>query len=72
MLAKTLKGTIEGMSGKRTLSITVKLNKEDHDTLMRAAETFWPGAIMTNSSIILSLAKLGAEQILKPRKKPQT
>lgn len=37
--------------------------------LTKAAAVIWPGAIMTNSSIVLSLAKIAAENILGKRKK---
>lgn len=56
------------MGGKRTTSVTVKMTKDDHALLMEAATAHWPGAIMSSSSILLSLAKLGAEQILKTKK----
>jgi hypothetical protein len=54
--------------GKRTVSITVKLSAEDDLQLTRAAKQIWPGAIMTKSSILLSLAKLGVESALSKQK----
>ncbi|MBZ5533999.1 MAG: hypothetical protein LAO20_21420 [Acidobacteriia bacterium] len=54
---------------KRTSSITVKLSPADYSMLTKAAAVIWPGAIMTNSSIVLSLAKIAAENILGKRKK---
>jgi hypothetical protein len=53
---------------KRTTSVTVKMSAEDFETLKRAADTLWPGAPITNSSIVLGLAKLGASTV-KPKKK---
>jgi len=55
--------------GKRTTSVTVKMSAEDFALLTKAADTIWPGAIMTRSSIVLGLAKIGAENVLKAVKK---
>jgi hypothetical protein len=56
-------------TGKRTVQVNVKMSAEDFSTLQRAASTLWPDAIVSNSGIILGLAKLAAKEILK--KKPQ-
>jgi hypothetical protein len=53
------------MAGKRTLSVTVKMSEEDLATLMKAAAKIWAGAILTRSGIVLALAKIGAEKVLK-------
>ena len=66
--------TIEGMesSGKRTIQVNVKMSAEDFSTLQRAANTLWPEAIVSNSGIILGLAKLAAKDILKKKsRKPR-
>jgi hypothetical protein len=55
--------------GKRTTSVTVKMTEEDFKLFNKAAETIWPGAPVTKSSIILGLARMGAEAILKGGKK---
>jgi hypothetical protein len=55
-------------TGKRTVQVNVKMSAEDFSTLQRAANTLWPDAIVSNSGIILGLAKLAAKEILK--KKP--
>jgi hypothetical protein len=55
--------------GKRTTSVTVKMTEEDFKLFNKAAETIWPGAPVTKSSIILGLARMGAETILKGGKK---
>jgi hypothetical protein len=41
--------------------------------LERAANTIWPKAVLTRSSIVLGLARIGAEASLKetPKKKPR-
>ena len=45
----------------------VKMTPEDWQLLARAAERIWPGAMLSRSSILVSLAKIGAERTL-PRK----
>jgi hypothetical protein len=53
------------MAGKRTLSVTVKMSEEDLAVLMKAAAKKWEGAILTRSGIVLALAKMGADRVLK-------
>jgi len=55
--------------GKRTVSITAKMTADDYAHLTKAAEAIWPGALLTKSSIVLGLAKLGADAVLKVKKK---
>jgi hypothetical protein len=55
--------------GKRTVSVTVKMAEEDLKQLLRAAEAIWPKAILTRSSVVLGLAKIGAEHSLSQGKK---
>ena len=55
--------------GKRTISITIKMTEEDHELMNKAAETIWPKAPMTKSSILLGLARIGAESVLKGKRK---
>jgi hypothetical protein len=59
--------------GKRTASVTVKMTAEDLALLERAANTIWPKAVLTRSSIVLGLARIGADASLKetPKKKPR-
>jgi len=52
-------------SGKRTIQVNVKMSSEDFTTLQKAANALWPEAILSNSGIILGLAKLAAKDILK-------
>jgi hypothetical protein len=54
---------------KRTTSVTVKMTAEDYTLLNRAAERLWPGALLTRSSIVLGLAKIGADVALGKKKK---
>jgi len=43
----------------------VKMSSEDFTTLRKAANVLWPDAILSNSAIILGLARLAAKDILK-------
>ena len=49
--------------------MTVKMTDEDLKHLLRAAETIWPKAILTRSSVVLGLAKIGADHALSMTKK---
>jgi hypothetical protein len=53
----------EGM--KRTVQVNVKVTEEDFTTLRKAAEKRWPDAVMTNSGIVLGLARIAAREILR-------
>ena len=54
---------------KRTTSVTVKMSAEDYALLQKAADAYWPGAVLTRSSIVLGLARIGAETVLKESRK---
>jgi hypothetical protein len=56
-------------SPKRTVQVNVKMSPRDYDTLKKAANAIWPDAELTNSGIVLGLAKLGAREILKKKGK---
>jgi len=56
---------------KRTVQVNVKMTEEDFKTLKRAADKRWPDAVMTNSGIVLALARIAAKETLakpNPRK----
>ena len=53
---------------KRTVQVNVKMTQEDFDLLKKAAEKRWPDAVMTNSGIVLGLAKIAARQTLTNKK----
>ncbi len=50
---------------KRTVQVNVKMSPEDFNLLTKAAEKRWPDAVMTNSGIVLGLAKIAAKLSLK-------
>lgn len=63
-----LKSSIqEGM--KRTVQVNVKMSEEDFALLRKAAEKRWPDAVMTNSGIVLGLAKIAAREIMRKGKR---
>jgi hypothetical protein len=47
------------------------MTEEDFTLLRRAAEKRWQDAVMTNSGIVLALARIAARDILGPKKKRQ-
>jgi uncharacterized protein (DUF1778 family) len=54
---------------KRTMQINVKMSPEDFQLLKKAAEKKWRDAIMTNSGVVLGLAKIAAKEALRKAKK---
>ena len=54
-------------TGKRTIQVNVKMSAEDFDNLQKAANLLWPDAILSNSGIILGLARLSAREVLKKK-----
>jgi len=53
--------------GKRTVQVNVKMSTEDFSTLQSAANALWPDAILSNSGILLGLARLAAKGVLKKK-----
>ena len=52
------------MTEKRTVSVSIKMKPSDLKEFLRAAEYVWPGAVLTQSGIILGLARIGRESVL--------
>jgi hypothetical protein len=50
---------------KRTVQVNVKMTETDFQLLQKAAERRWPDAVITNSGIVLALAKIAARETLK-------
>ena len=44
------------------------MTQEDFTLLRKAAEKRWPDAILTNSGIVLALAKIAARQVVGKKK----
>jgi hypothetical protein len=53
---------------KRTVQVNVKMTQEDFNLLRKAAERRWRDAVMTNSGIVLGLARIAARQVLGKKK----
>lgn len=53
---------------KRTVQVNVKMTQEDFDLLKRAADRRWPDAVMTNSGVVLALARIAARETLKKKR----
>ena len=51
-------------SMKRTVQVNVKMTQDDFDLLRKAAAKRWPDAVITNSGIVLALAKIAARDTL--------
>jgi hypothetical protein len=74
VFARDTKDTISTLAGqpiifdtggmKRTVQVNVKMTQEDFDLLLKAAEKRWPDAVMTNSGVVLGLAKIAAKETL--------
>ena len=55
-------------NGKRTVQVNVRLSTEDFNLIKRAANVLWPDAVLTNSGILLGMAKIAARDVLKSGK----
>ena len=55
-------------AGKRTVQVNVKMSGDDYDLLHQAAAALWPKAIISNSGILLGLARIAATDALTRRK----
>lgn len=54
---------------KRTVQVNVKMTEADFQLLQKAAAKRWPDAVMTNSGIVLALARIAARETLGRKKK---
>jgi len=55
-------------SAKRSIQVNVRLSEPDFDLIKKASAKLWPNAVLTNSGILLGLARLAAKRVLdKPR-----
>jgi len=55
------------VDGKRTVQVNVKMSAEDFALLQKAAQKLWPDAIISNSGILLGLAKIAATRLVTGR-----
>jgi hypothetical protein len=59
-------------SGKRTVQVNVKMTAEDLSLLKNASDALWPDAVLSNSGIILGLARIAAKDALGSKGKKST
>ena len=57
------------MDEKRTEAVTVRLTESDLKKLQQAADILWLGAVLTQSGMILGLARLKADEIMRQKPK---
>ena len=50
--------------GKRTIQVNVRMSEEDYEFLKQAAVKLWPDAIISNSGVLLGLARMTAKDVL--------
>ena len=55
--------------GKRSVQVNVRLSEEDFVLIKKAAAKLWPSAVLSNSGILLGLAKLAANEAFVRAKK---
>jgi len=57
---------------KRTKSITLKMTEADYRLIIEAANKVWPEAVLTDSAMVLGMARRAALQVMesiRPTKK---
>ena len=52
-------------NGKRTVQVNVRMSTEDYTLIQRAANVLWPDAVLTNSGILLGLAKITVQRMAR-------
>ena len=56
------------MAGKRDVQVGTRISAGDLKLLQKAAKILWPGLELTSSTLLVSLARLKAEEVLKGEK----
>lgn len=57
---------------KRTVQINVKLSAADFALLQKTAQILWPDAVISNSGILLGLAKITAKRVIDDSRSTKT
>ncbi len=50
------------------MQVNVKISEEDFQLVTKAADKLWPGAILSNSGILLGLARIAAKAALSKKR----
>jgi hypothetical protein len=58
-----------GDTAKRSVQVNVRLSEQDFALIKKAAAKLWPNAVLSNSGILLGLARLAASTALEPTRK---
>ncbi len=58
-----------GDHGKRSVQVNVRLSEEDFELIKKAAAKLWPHAVLSNSGILLGLARLAAKEAVETPKR---
>jgi hypothetical protein len=53
---------------KRSVQVNVRLSEQDFELVKKAAAKLWPDAVLSNSGILLGLARMAAKQVLDVKK----
>jgi uncharacterized protein (DUF1778 family) len=56
-------------TSKRSVQVNVRLSDEDFRLVNQAAAKLWPDAVLSNSGILLGLARIAAKQVVESPKK---
>jgi hypothetical protein len=54
-------------TSKHTIQMNVRLSTDDFELNQKAANVLWPDAVLTNSGILLGLARIAARDVLKSK-----
>jgi hypothetical protein len=57
--------------GKRSVQVNVRLSEQDFELIKKAASQLWPNAVLSNSGILLGLARLAAKRVVDRPRKPR-
>jgi hypothetical protein len=55
--------------GKRSVQVNVRLSEQDFELVKKAAAKLWPNAVLSNSGILLGLARLAAKGAVDTHRK---
>jgi hypothetical protein len=55
--------------GKWSVQVNVRLSEQDFELIKRAAAKLWPNAVLSNSGILLGLARLAAKGAVSEQRK---
>lgn len=55
--------------GKRSVQVNVRLSEQDFELIKKAAAKLWPNAVLSNSGILLGLARLAAKGAVDTQKR---